>query len=409
MPSTEVVSLSGLAFGGEAVGRLADGCAVFVAFAIPGETVRVEVTQRRRSWARARLVEIIEPSPDRVEPPCPYFGPGRCGGCRLQHVSGERQAAMARQIVTETLQRLGRIGDPPVADTVRPAGYGYRSRARFAVDDQGRLAYRRAGSHDLLAVDRCLLLTDAAQALRDAAGDQWRGADEVEVRSAGPAGALVIRADGDPPPLPPGDVPVALRRAGGRPRALRGDPLRHQRGGGVDVLVSPASFFQANRAGGEILLALVRAAAAVAPGDTAIDLFCGVGLFARGLAADGADVTAVEGSAAAVADAERNLAGLAQVVRAPAGEAVAALREAGRTVDVVVLNPPRKGAGATLTTDLAAVATRTIVYVACDPAALARDARTLGDAGWALTEAVPVDQFAQTGQIEVVATFRPAG
>ncbi len=408
MPAREVVELRGMAHGGEAVGRLADGRAVFVGYAIPGETVHAEVVTSRASWARARLLDVVKPSPDRVTAPCPYFGPGRCGGCRLQHVAGSRQAAMVRQVVVDQLQRLGKITDPPVAETVPAGSYGYRSRARFAVDRGGRLAYRRAGSDALLPVDRCLLLDDATQALRDAAGDDWAGAAEVEIRSAPSGGAVVVHAPVSSRrrdvALPPGDVPVALASAA-RTTSLRGRTVLTESVAGFAFRVSPRSFFQANRAGAETLVALVREAAGVRSGDTALDLYAGVGMFARAFAADGAAVTAVESSPAAVADATHNLRDLADVVRAPAGPAVAALRDAGRRVDVAVLDPPRRGAGIALMDDLAAVVSRTIVYVACDPAALARDAAALAGAGWQLTRAVPVDQFAQTAHVEVVATF----
>lgn len=406
MPSTEVVTLHGLAHGGDAVGRLADGRAVFVPYAIPGETVLLEVVQERRRWSRARLLDVVEPSADRVEAPCPYFGPGRCGGCRWQHVAYERQLAMVRRIVIEQLERLGGVREPPVTEAVPAGDYGYRSRARFAVTDDGRLGFRRAGSHDLQPVDRCLLLDEPTQRLRAEAGDSFGGADEVEVRFGHAGGALVIHPGaGGLAPLPPGDVPVALTSASGRASALRGDPTLTEQVAGFRFRVSATSFFQANRTGAEALVRLVRDAAAVRPGDRALDCFAGVGLFARALAADGADVTAVESQPSSAADAGDNLAGFADVVQEPVAAVVARLPD--DSADVVVLDPPRKGAGTTVARDLARVARRVIVYVACDPAALARDARALSDGGWRLRRAVPVHQFAQTAQVEVVAAFRP--
>lgn len=366
--ATEEITLHGWAHGGEAVGRLADGRAVFVGYAIPGETVRVAVTESRKSWARARLVEVVEASPDRVEPPCPYFGPDRCGGCRLQHIAQPRQSELVRRVLVEQLERIGRIPDPPVEPTVEAGAYGYRTRARFAVDDRGHLGFRRAGSHEIVPIDRCLLLDAETQAARDEAGEAAPGVAEVEVRGT--------------------DV---------------------ERVGGFSFRVSPGSFFQTNRQGAEILLRLVREAAAVEVGDEALDLYAGVGLFARGLAADGASVVAVESAPAAVADARVNLDGVAEVVQAPADQAAAALARAGRQVAVTVLDPPRAGAGAEVVTTLAGITTRVIVYVACDPAALARDAKALIGAGWSLARVTPVDQFAQTAAVEAVAVFTPPG
>ena len=384
------VDLHGFAHGGEAVGRLPDGRAVFVALGIPGETVTVVVTEEHKRWARARLVDIVVASPDRVQPPCPYFGPGQCGGCRLQHIAGDRQHALLRQVVVDQLERLGKLPDPPVAPMVGAGSYGYRNRARFGVTASGFLGYRRAGTNDVMPIDRCLLLDDPTQQVRDAIGDGHGGVTEVEVRT-GTAGAAAVA---DP---------------SGAAQLLHGEGVVTEGIGDATFQVSPASFFQSNRLGAAILVDLVRSSAAVREGDTALDLYAGVGLFAWFLAADGATVTAVEGAPSAVADAQVNLAGRAEVISSPVGRVVTQLHTAERRFDVVVLDPPRSGAGGTVIEQVGALARRTIVVVACDPAALGRDAGILVRAGWRLVSAVPVDQFAQTGHLEVVATFeRPA-
>jgi tRNA/tmRNA/rRNA uracil-C5-methylase (TrmA/RlmC/RlmD family) len=386
-----------------------------VPFAIPGERVVVEVVDDRKRWARARLVEILEASADRVDPPCPYFGaeePGgspRCGGCKLQHVAPPRQAVMKQRIVVEQLQRIGGIADPPVAETVTPATFGYRAQSRFAVDEQGRLGYRRLRGNDVVPIDTCLLLTPEAQAARDEAGDGWVGVEEVTVRHGRSEGALVVQpGPGGLPPLPDGELAVAVRTPTGTVD-LRGESTMEVAVGDLSYRVSPTSFFQAGPQGAAAILRLVREAAAVGPGDTALDLYAGVGLFAKALASDGATVTAVESHASACADAEINLAGLpAAVLRDKAERAVRTFTGEGRWFDVVVLDPPRAGAGAQLCAALPELEPRAIVYVSCDPAALARDARALIAVGYTLEVATPVDQFAQTAAIETVAVFRPA-
>lgn len=403
--------LDGITHGGEAVGRLPDGKACFVPYAIPGERVRVRVVEERASWARGEVLEVLDASPDRVEAPCPYFGPGRCGGCQLQHVDPAAQPALKRRVVTEQLTRIGRLVDPPVAETIVVAPFGYRTTARFAVDPEGRLGFRRSHSHDVQPVDRCLLLVPEAQALRDEAGDGWTGVAEVTVRAGlGDTGALLVRpGSGGLPALPDGDAAVAIEQEDGAAVPLRGDPTTTAHVAGRDLRVSVGSFFQVSVAGATVLAGLVRDAAAVRPGDTALDLHTGVGLFAGVLAAGGASVTGVERSPAAAADARANLADLdVEVVTATAEEHVAGLLADGARCDVVVLDPPRRGAGVALCGALAALGPRAVVYVSCDPAALARDARALADVGYVLERAVPVDQFAQTAQIETVATFRPA-
>lgn len=390
---------SSLAHGGEAVGRLDDGRACFVPYAAPGEHVEVALVEEHPRWARAQLLDVVEPSPVRVPPPCPYYGPERCGGCRLQHVAPRAQVAGKRQAVADTLERIGGVAAPPVAEAVVPATFGYRMWARFAARRDGSLGFRRAGSNEVIPIDRCLLLATEAQALRNRAGDAWRGAEEVVLR-AGPDGATaLVRPRGREPvhaPAAVAAITVLLRdaRGGAGPAPVR------VRVDGLDLQVSAGSFFQPGMAGAEALSRLVRAAAEVGPGDRLLDLYAGVGLFAAGAMNDGAEVIAVEGDGSAVVDARANLPG-ATVVHGPVERHLAAAQQA----DVVVLDPPRSGAGRAVVEAVAGVARRRIVYVACDPAALARDVRTFAAHGWALRSAVPVDQFAQTAQVEVVAVL----
>ena len=384
----ETVELHGFAHGGEAVGHLADGRAVFVAGALPGEIVRVEVLRAKPRWARARLLDVLEPSPNRVTPPCPYVG--TCGGCQLQHAAPAAQAKLKRRVVAEQLGRLGHIAAAEVADVVTPAGGWpdrYRTTARFGVTPEGALGFRRRGSHAVVAIDRCLLLDPATQDARTAAGDAWHGTDEVTIRTGDEGPAVTL-----------------LRR--GRTRTIDGPRAVTVTVDAVPLRVSATSFFQPGPAGAHALVTEVRAAARVGPGDRVLDLYGGVGLFAQALAADGAKVTLVESHHAAAADARANLAGLdAQVVAEPVEQVLARLTAAGATADVVVLDPPRAGAGRAVATAIAALGPRTVVYVACDVAVLARDAATLAEAGYRLRRAVPVDQFGHTAQIEVVASF----
>ncbi len=379
------VQLHGFAHGGEAVGRLPDGRVVFVAYGIPGETVTVALTEEHPRWCRGRLVDVTTAAPQRVQPPCPYFGVGQCGGCKLQHIDGAFQRQLLRQVVVDQLERLGRVPAPNVEQTRSAGEYGYRNRARFGVTATGALGYRRSASNELLSIDRCLLLDEPTQRLREEAGNSFRGCSEVEVRTAAAGEAVVV----DP---------------GAEHRVARHEPMTSVVAG-MSFAASPTSFFQSNTAGAEILVELVRAGAAVSRGDTVLDLYSGVGLFARALADDGGDVTAVEGSRSSAADARDNLGDDAHIIRAPVDKAVSRFLRTARTFDVVMLDPPRQGAGRDVIEAVAALAARTIVIVACDPAALGRDAATLQRAGWTLTVATPVDQFAQTGHVEVVAVF----
>lgn len=408
------VRVHGFAHGGEAVGRRPDGKVCFVAHALPGERVRVRIETEHRRWSRGHLVEVLEASPDRVTPPCPYAGPGRCGGCTLQHATVDRQATLLRQVLVDQLERIGKIAEPPVTATRQPhAGTGnlaYRTRARFSVAGDGRLGFHRHASGDIEPVDHCRLLTDAAHRVRREAGDDWRGTDSVTVR-AGDGGARlleVVPGQDVLATLPGGDAALVLVDALGVAHSLRGDPALSHTVHGRAFRVSATGFFQPGPAAAEVLVTEVLDGAAVHPGDRILDLYCGVGLFSWFLADAGATVTAYEAHAVAVEDARHNLTDRdVEVVAADAAQAVRALADAdvGDQVDTAVLDPPRQGAGEQVSHDVARLAPRRIVYVACDPAALARDARVLVARGYRLVRVVPVDQFSMTGHVEAVATF----
>jgi tRNA/tmRNA/rRNA uracil-C5-methylase (TrmA/RlmC/RlmD family) len=401
--------VEGFTHGGEGVVRL-EGKAVFVAGVIPGERVRIRVTDDRKRWARAALLEVLDPSPDRVAPPCPYVPV--CGGCDLQHVRPEAQRALKTQVVREQLQRLGGLADPPVADC-RAVGpdVGYRTHAQLHADPDGRLGYFRAGSHDVVPVGHCLILAPAAQAVRTAVGD-GTGAATVQVRGHDATGAAVTVLHPGPGglSLPDGDFDVLLAQPDGSLVPMRGDGVLTEVVAGHTFRFDASSFFQVNTAGAEALVAAVLDAVGDVGGALVWDLYAGVGLFALPLAAAGAEVVAVEGHAPATRWLAENAAAAdlaVEVVTADVGAFVR--RSHADPPDVVVLDPPRTGAGAATAAALAALRPATIVYVACDPAALARDTRTFADAGYRLAAAQPLDLFPMTHHVEAVATFTSTG
>jgi tRNA/tmRNA/rRNA uracil-C5-methylase (TrmA/RlmC/RlmD family) len=401
-PATSVVgsvvemTLDGLAHGGSAVGRLPDGTACFVDYAIPGERVRVRVTARHRRWATAELVEVLDASADRVDPPCPLFGPGGCGGCKLQHIAPRRQAELLATVIADQLRRIGHLdvgGPPPMVLPHRGDGLGYRHRARFAVDASGHLAFRRANSHDLVPIDDCLLLVPSARHALQRSATGWQGAREVVLQvGTDDQAALVVTAARD-------DVTMADDVSSDPPRVAFTISGRTLHAGAT-------AFFQASVAAAEHLIDLVRRLTAATPGEHVLELYAGVGLLTAALAADGARVTAVEADIAACRDARENLAGLdVTVVQADAGRNVR-LRD---RVDAVVLDPPRRGAGPEVMAWIAALEPKRVTYVSCDPATFARDARVLVDHGFTLGEVVGVDQFTHTAHVELVAAFSAAG
>ena len=412
----EEITCHGVAHGGEAVGRLADGRAVFVPYAIPGERVRVRVTDARRRFARAELIEVLEPSPDRVEPPCPHFGPGRCGGCAWQHIRPERQAELKARLVREQLAHLGGLTDVPVRPTLRPAvpgapeGFGYRERATLTAAEDGRLGFLESGSHRVHPVDRCPLLADGLQDLPERLGRHPAGA-RVRLRRGADGGRLVVleaAAASRTRLLPPEGAAWATVRGNGKVVEGEGQPSVTERIAGVEFHVSAASFFQVHRQGAEALVELVGEALAPAAGETLLDLYAGVGLFAATVGAAAGKVVAVESWKPATRDAKRNLRSHPDATVLQDDVASALRLGQVKAADLVVLDPPRGGAGAEVLGRVAALAPRAIALVSCDPAALARDVRALADAGYRAAWVQPVDLFPQTAHVEAVTALHPA-
>jgi 23S rRNA (uracil1939-C5)-methyltransferase len=402
--------VDGFTHGGEGVARV-QGKAVFVPGALPGEVVRLRVVDDRKRWARAELLEVVAPSPDRVAPPCPYVP--ECGGCDLQHAAVPAQRRLKTRVVIEQLQRLGGVADPPVEPCreVGPAT-GYRAQARLRADPDGHLGFHRAGSTEVVPIDRCLILTDAAQGVRDTVGDT-SGAAELAVRGIDPDGGAVatLRPGPGALQLPEGPFDLLLEQPGGELVPMRGDGHLDVEVAGLVFGVPGDAFFQPSHPAAEALVAAVREALGDVRGALVWDLYAGVGLLSLALAADGAEVVAVEGNAAAAAAATRNAARnelALTVLTEPVGEVVAG--GAGGDLpleppDLVVLDPPRTGAGPDIIADLAGASPAMVVYVACDVAALARDTAALSAAGYRLTRAVPLDLFPMTHHVEVVASF----
>jgi tRNA/tmRNA/rRNA uracil-C5-methylase (TrmA/RlmC/RlmD family) len=402
--------VDGFTHGGEGVARL-EGKAVFVPGTLPGERVVLRVVEDRKRWARAELIEVLEASPDRVEPPCPYVP--ECGGCDLQHADPAAQRRLKTRVVIEQLTRLGGVQDPPVVSCreVGPAT-GYRNRAQLHADEDGRLGFHRSKSNTVVPIDRCLLLNDRAQEVRDAVGDD-SGAIELVVRGTDHTDRAAATLTPGPGPLhlPDGAFDLLLEQPNGSTVTMRGTGELTEQVAGLTYAFPADAFFQNNTGGAEALVTNVLAAIGDAGGALAWDLYAGVGLLSLPLVRAGAEVVAVEGHKAAAAAAERNAQanGLALRVLAEPVATVLKRAVAGDTTleapEVVVLDPPRSGAGAQVIAGLVALAPPTIVYVACDVAALARDTRELTAAGYTLRRAVPLDLFPMTHHVEVVATF----
>lgn len=419
-----VIRIDGIAAGGAGVGRLPSGVAVFVHRTAPEETVRVRVTERRRRWARADLVELIEPSAGRREAPCPHYD--RCGGCTLEHLRYEAQLRAKGEIVREALRRIGGVDVATPEVVASPAEFRYRNRVSFALRrlPDGRVV---AGFHALGRPDRivdiggdCLLpeapIADAWRALRAAWGT---GADRL------PAGALLrltLRASdsgeigllieggvgrGDADALlreVPGLVGVWHALEGREIITLAGAQSIAERWDDFELRLGPGAFLQVNRGTARLLEDDVLARVGDPAGRYVVDAYCGVGFHAHRLAAAGARaVVGIELDAAAVEQARTMAQKRGTHATFIAGD-VAAELPAVLPADVVIVNPPRAGLAPEVCDALRAQAPVRLLYVSCDAATLARDAARLAPV-LALASVRCFDLFPQTSHVETVAEF----
>ncbi|MGH3762096.1 class I SAM-dependent RNA methyltransferase [Actinophytocola sp.] len=363
-----------IAHGGHCVARH-EGRVVFVRHALPGEEVVVSVTEDRGgSFCRADAISVLSASSDRVTPPCPVARPGGCGGCDFQHAAPARQRSLKAAVVAEQMSRLaGETVDVAVEEL--PGGpLGWRTRARLAVSPEGRPGFRAHRSHEVIPIDGCPIA--APGTVDQVVGRVWPPNSSVSVA----VDASAVTHIG-----PSTAVETAARR---------------------EWRVPADGFWQAHPDAADAYAEVVASWASLEPGDAAWDLYCGVGLFAAVLAeavGGAGEIIAVESARSTALAAADNLADLPQV-RVFEGRVEAVLKAGvGREPSVVVLDPPRTGAGRKVVEAIAARAPAQVIYVACDPAALARDVATFKTHGYALSRLRAFDAFPMTHHLECIA------
>jgi 23S rRNA (uracil1939-C5)-methyltransferase len=370
--SYEVLELSGIASTGEAIGFL-DGLLVYVPFGLPGETVRVEVLEQTRAFARARLVEVIRPSPDRVTPRCDYFG--QCGGCDWQQMRYATQLIHKHAEVYNQLVQAGKVSDPEVRACLPSFhAYDYRNSARFAVLPNNRPAYPALNPKEFTVVDECPILEPALEEeLHKAALFGLEGRREWDIRVPEP---ILV--------------------------------------GNFDYYVGPKSFFPVNTLAAEQLVAAVLTAMEPTAQQTMLDLYCGVGLFTLPLAVLCADVIGVEPSADAGRDARRNVAAIRnrlfnkvppRILSNEINIGLARPEIKLRRWQGLVVSPPSKGLNLTTSNQIAKLGVPRIVYVSSDAVALGRDVKVFVNAGYRFEYAQPIDMMPQTRQVQTVVQF----
>jgi tRNA/tmRNA/rRNA uracil-C5-methylase (TrmA/RlmC/RlmD family) len=407
------LEVGAIAGGGGCVARAPDGKVVFVRHSLPGERVRARVTASTSSYLRADAVEILKESPDRVEPPCPHAGPGRCGGCDFQHVALAAQRRLKGARVAELLRQIAQLERDVDVEAVEGGrdGLGWRTRVRLAVDRGGQVGFRRHRSHGVEQIDECPVASDDVMAT-GALAARWPGMAEVEIVTGTAADEAVVSAVPNgraTPPLPSVDAGIVVR---GKVRRDPGAVRMEVRG--QTYRVSAGVFWQAHRGAPAALLAAVLDAVGPCDGASVADLYSGAGLFAVSLAhavGPTGSVLAVERDRRACADARHNGTGLPQLSVDETHVTPELVASGIGRPSVVVLDPAREGAGTAVMHALASLAPtlRGVVYVSCDAASFARDVRVLLDGGWSLTSLRAFDIFPMSEHVELVARIEPPG
>ncbi|MGA5639183.1 class I SAM-dependent RNA methyltransferase [Streptomyces cinereoruber] len=438
MQNTPVSSLVGeeyevevgpVAHGGHCIARTEAGRVLFVRHALPGERVVARVTEGEETsrFLRADAVEILDPSKDRVEAPCPFAGPGKCGGCDWQHAKPGAQRRLKGEVIAEQLQRLAGLTPEeagwdgtvmPAEGDKLPAGEvpQWRTRVQYAIDPEGRAGLRKHRSHDVEAIDHCMI---AAEGISELGVERrtWEGMASVEAIAASGSNdrqVILTPRPGARLPLVELDKPVSVMRVDekdGGVHRVHGRAFVRERADERTHRVGSGGFWQIHPKAADTLMKAVMQGLLPRKGDTALDLYCGVGLFAGALAdrvGDRGAVLGIESGKRAVEDARHNLQHFERV-RIEQGKVESVLPRTGITeVDLIVLDPPRAGAGKQTVHHLTTLGARRIAYVACDPAALARDLAYFGERGYRVRTLRAFDLFPMTHHVECVAILEPA-
>lgn len=399
------VDLTTFTYGGEVLGRLPDGRAVFVPFALPGEKVRIHLVEDKKRYARAELLDVLEASTERISPLCVHFG--LCGGCHYQHIPYPTQLKVKAEILQDQLERIGKFEDPPVKATIpSPREYYYRNHVQFHLTSGGELGYHEAISNRVFAIQECHLPEESINQVWPFVDiEPLPGLERISMRSGMDEDLLVALESEDPflPEFSVEDLPVSVAQVNpGGTEVLAGSDHVVMEVLGRTFRVSAGSFFQVNTPMAEKLVDHILTHLNLTPTASVLDVYAGVGLFSTFLAPKAHHLIAIESSPTACDDFVTNLdefdnvslyEGLAEEIL-PGLDFV--------RPQVILVDPPRSGLETGALDGIVHLKPDVLVYVSCDPATLARDGRRLAREGYRLTQATPFDLFPQTYHIESV-------
>ncbi|UYQ64935.1 class I SAM-dependent RNA methyltransferase [Streptomyces peucetius] len=423
------VEVGPVAHGGHCVARTEDGRVLFVRHSLPGEKVVAKVTEGEEDsrFLRADAVRVLEPSKDRVEAPCPYAGPGRCGGCDWQHAKPGAQRRFKGEVIAEQLQRLAGLTPEeagwdgtvmPAPGDKLPAGEvpAWRTRVQYAIDAEGRAGLRKHRSHDVQPIDHCMIAAPGVSELGIEKRDwpQMASVEAIAATGSNDRQVVLTPRPGGRLPLVELDKPVSVLRVeerDGSVHRVHGRAFVRERADERTYRVGMGGFWQVHPQAADLLVKAVMQGLLPRKGDMALDLYCGVGLFAGALAdrvGEKGAVLGIESGKRSVEDARHNLQDFDRV-RIEQGKVESVLPRTGiEEVDIIVLDPPRAGAGKQTVKHLAGLGARRIAYVACDPAALARDLAYFREGGYRPRTLRAFDLFPMTAHVECVAILEPA-
>ncbi|MFJ6796913.1 class I SAM-dependent RNA methyltransferase [Streptomyces sp. NPDC091268] len=422
------VEVGPVAHGGHCIARTADGRVLFVRHTLPGEKIVAKVTEGDADsrFLRADAVTVLEASKDRTPAPCPYAGPGKCGGCDWQHAKPGAQRRLKGEVVAEQLKRLAGLTPEeagwdgtvmPAEGDKLPAGQvpQWRTRVQFAIDEDGNAGLRKHRSHDIELIDHCMIAAPGVSELNIEKQDWPQMATVEAIAATGSQDRQVVLTPrpGGRLPLVELDKPVSVLRVeekDGGVHRVHGRPFVRERADGRTYRVGMGGFWQVHPQAADTLIKAVMQGLMPRKGEMALDLYCGVGIFAGALAerlGETGAVLGIESTKRAVEDARHNLADFPRV-RVEQGKVEQILPKTGITeCDLVVLDPPRAGAGKQTVRHIAGLSARRIAYVACDPAALARDLGYFKDHGYKVRTLRVFDLFPMTHHVECVAILEP--
>ncbi len=404
------VTLTTLTYGGEAMGRLSDGRAVFVPFGLPNERVRVRLTEEKKGFARGEILEISESSPERITPRCIHFS--KCGGCHYQNLSYENQLKAKSEILRDQLKRIGKIENPPVQPMIAsPAEWNYRNHMQFHLTEDGRVGFVNARGRSVIPISECHLPQAGIQTFwPDLQFETTVGAERISVR-VGQDEELMLILESESPETPELEIEADISVV--HIYDDHGVVIAGQDHLTVSVLekdfhVSAASFFQVNTKMAGKMVQHLFAILPVSSDTTLLDVYCGAGLFSKFFASKCKQVIGVESSESACEDFAINLDEFENVelYEGEAEEILPALTGKFDSPLYMIVDPPRAGIEKHALDAIINIKPQVIVYVSCDPSTLARDASRLIHAGYQLEEVTPFDLFPQTYHIESISLFR---